>query len=101
MNPKHYIVRLYVIRGINVAAKDDNGLSDPFLEVSLGRKVIRGKFFDPPRKKKKAQKKLLFLNLHFVVVDKESLRPRTINPEFHCFYELDCVLPGQSHLKVS
>eukprot|EP00298_Acanthocystis_sp_HF-20_P010837 c19077_g1_i1.p1 GENE.c19077_g1_i1~~c19077_g1_i1.p1 ORF type:complete len:1291 (+),score=523.40 c19077_g1_i1:39-3875(+) len=70
---KHYLVRLYVIRGKNLAGKDATGLSDPVLEVSLGRKRI---------------------------FDKDSQRYETLNPEFHRFYELDCILPGQSHLTV-
>ena len=35
-------VRLYIIRGINISAKDENGLSDPVLEISLGRKRVFG-----------------------------------------------------------
>eukprot|EP00300_Choanocystis_sp_HF-7_P005500 c14114_g1_i1.p1 GENE.c14114_g1_i1~~c14114_g1_i1.p1 ORF type:complete len:1293 (+),score=373.40 c14114_g1_i1:49-3879(+) len=73
-NPRHYVVRLYVLKGINVTAKDSNGLSDPLLKIQLGRKTI---------------------------IDTNSIRPKTINPEFYCFYELDCVLPGQAHLNIS
>eukprot|EP00301_Raphidiophrys_heterophryoidea_P013214 c2057_g1_i1.p1 GENE.c2057_g1_i1~~c2057_g1_i1.p1 ORF type:complete len:1364 (-),score=380.71 c2057_g1_i1:181-4272(-) len=72
--PRHYVVRVYIIRGIKLTAKDENGLSDPCLEIKLGRTKI---------------------------FDESSLRPRTIDPEFHCKYELNCVLPGQSQLTVN
>ena len=41
-NPRHYVVRLYVLRAINLFPKDENGFSDPILKVELGRKTILG-----------------------------------------------------------
>jgi hypothetical protein len=42
-NPVECIVRVYVIRGIDLAPKDPNGKADPFIEVILGKKKISDK----------------------------------------------------------
>ena len=38
--PAEYVVRLYVLRGINLFPLDADGYSDPYLVVSLGTTTI-------------------------------------------------------------
>ena len=52
----------------------DGSTSDPYIELKLGGKTI---------------------------TDKESLRPKTVNPKFYRSYDLPITLPGASTLKIS
>jgi len=66
-----YVVRLYVLEGKQMTPHDANGFSDPFLIIKLGDKKI---------------------------VDRESLRKKTLNPEFYCSYEIPTTLPGSNSI---
>jgi len=69
-------IRLYVIQGINLTAMDDNGTSDPFLNVELTN--------------------------HPKVMDKSrTLRKMNNNPMFYVMYEFrDCNMPGDHTLEI-
>lgn len=49
-------VRVYIVRGIDLQAKDNNGRSDPYVQIHLGKKRI--------------------------VKDKKNYVPLTLNPTF-------------------
>lgn len=71
ITPKNYVVRLYVLEGKQMTPHDSNGFSDPFLIIKLGDRKI---------------------------VDRESLRKKTLNPEFFCSYEIPTTLPGSNSI---
>eukprot|EP00004_Rigifila_ramosa_P003995 TRINITY_DN1437_c1_g3_i2.p1 TRINITY_DN1437_c1_g3~~TRINITY_DN1437_c1_g3_i2.p1 ORF type:complete len:1074 (-),score=257.30 TRINITY_DN1437_c1_g3_i2:75-3296(-) len=71
--PQKYVVRIYVLRGINLMAKDGNGLADPFLKIKLGTTLIDD--------------------------EKAHLR-ETVQPEFYKMFELNTTLPGPSQLEI-
>jgi len=73
---KKMVLRLYLIRGINLMAQDDDGFSDPFVNVMLTN--------------------------HDDVMDKDrSLRPKTLCPNFYLYYEFkDVVMPGDHTLTI-
>jgi len=69
----HCVVRVYVINCGNLAAKDENSNSDPYLVLTLGDKTINDSkyyFDDEP------------------------------NPDFYKLYELPAVLPGAGLLRI-
>jgi len=69
-------VRLYVIQGMNLMSKDENGLSDPFLNVEL---TNHPKWFDKDRTKQN----------------------ETLQPLFYVMYEFrDCTMPGDHTLNI-
>ena len=65
-DPVSVIVRVYVIRGIDLQPQDPDGKSDPFLKVKIGKKVIN---------------------------DKDNYIPSQLNPIFGKMFELPAVLP--------
>ena len=68
-----YIIRVYVLNGINLTPHDANGTSDPYLVVRLGGNIISGR---------------------------SEYKSKTVNPEFYKMFELKAMLPGPSVLSV-
>jgi len=73
---KKMTLRFYLIRGINLMAQDDDGFSDPFVNVMVTN--------------------------HEPIMDKErTLRKATLQPNFYTYYEFkDVVMPGDHTLTV-
>ncbi|XP_034158677.2 myoferlin [Pangasianodon hypophthalmus] len=72
--PQECVVRIYVLRCIDLQPKDNNGLCDPYLKITLGKKTIE---------------------------DRDNYKPNTLNPEFGRMFELSCFLPQDKDLKIS
>ncbi|XP_074856486.1 myoferlin isoform X2 [Carettochelys insculpta] len=72
--PQECIVRIYIIRALNLQPQDNNGLCDPYIKITLNKKVIE---------------------------DRDHYVPNTINPDFGRMYELSCFLPQEKDLKIS
>ena len=72
------IVRLYIIRGFKLTAKDIGGTSDPFLQISHGSGLC-----------------------HLIDDKARSLRRHTLDPDFYTSYEFEAMIPGDSQVQVS
>ncbi|GMF13220.1 unnamed protein product [Phytophthora lilii] len=71
--PQAVIVRVYVLRGQNLQAKNSNGYSDPYLRLKLGNVRIN---------------------------DRANARMKTLQPEFFQMFALETTLPGASQLDI-
>uniref|UniRef100_A0A3P8SXK6 Myoferlin n=1 Tax=Amphiprion percula TaxID=161767 RepID=A0A3P8SXK6_AMPPE len=72
--PQECLVRIYVVRCIDLQPKDRNGKCDPYVKITLGRKRLD---------------------------DRDNYKPNTLNPEFGRMFELSCFLPQDKDLKIS
>ncbi|KAI1894356.1 hypothetical protein AGOR_G00114970 [Albula goreensis] len=72
--PQECLVRIYIIRCIDLQPKDNNGMCDPYVKITLGRKTIE---------------------------DRDHYKPNTINPMFGRMFELSCFLPQDKDLKIA
>ncbi|KAM9809263.1 myoferlin isoform 1-T1 [Syngnathus typhle] len=72
--PQECLVRIYVVRCIDLQPKDTNGMCDPYVKISLGRKTVD---------------------------DRDNYQPNTLNPEIGRIFELSCFLPQDKDLKIA
>lgn len=72
--PVECIVRVYIVRALDLQAKDPNGKSDPFVKLSIGKKKIN---------------------------DQDNYIPNNLNPIFGRLYELPANLPIDHTLTVT
>ncbi|KAG4057508.1 hypothetical protein PC123_g7472 [Phytophthora cactorum] len=72
--PQRVVVRVYMLRGQNLQAKNANGYSDPYLRLKLGSNRIN---------------------------DRPNACTNTLKPEFFRMFELETTLPGASQLDIN
>ncbi|XP_056148135.1 myoferlin [Lampris incognitus] len=72
--PQECLVRIYVVRCIDLQPKDNNGMCDPYIKISLGRKTVD---------------------------DRDNYKANTLNPEFGRMFEMSCFLPHDKDLKIA
>ncbi|KAF0699652.1 Aste57867_9797 [Aphanomyces stellatus] len=72
-DPQPYEVRVYILRATNLQPKNSNGLSDPYLRLSLGKTKIN---------------------------DRANYKKKTLCPEFYKCFVFDTTIPGPSQLAI-
>ncbi|XP_069849711.1 fer-1-like protein 5 [Dipodomys merriami] len=71
--PQLCLVRVYVIRGINLQPQDFNGLCDPYVTLQLGQTKLG---------------------------NRDSYQPNTLDPIFGMMFELTCNIPLEKDLQI-
>ncbi|XP_051503504.1 myoferlin isoform X2 [Myxocyprinus asiaticus] len=72
--PQECLVRIYIIRCLDLQPKDNNGMCDPYVKISLGKKITD---------------------------DRDHYKPNTLNPDFGRLFEMSCYIPQDKDLKIS
>lgn len=78
LNPRPYLVRVYVLDALHLHPTDVNNKCDPYLRVSLGDGQRREQMYN----------------------DRDNYQPETLNPRFHKMFEFKADLPGASELTI-
>lgn len=73
MNPKDCTVRLYVVEGYNMARRDNDSNSDPYLVISCNQDYIS---------------------------ERDEYQIDTTDPQFHRYYDFKCKFPGTSPINI-
>ncbi|XP_072312686.1 myoferlin-like isoform X1 [Eucyclogobius newberryi] len=71
--PQECLVRIYIVRAIDLQPKDNNGKCDPYVKISLRNNTID---------------------------DRDHYLPNTINPVFGRMFEMTCFLPQDKDLRI-
>ncbi|KAM4524314.1 myoferlin-like isoform 2-T2 [Odontesthes bonariensis] len=72
--PQECLVRIYVVRAVDLQPKDNNGRCDPYIKISLGRNTIE---------------------------DRDNYLPNTTGPVFGRMFEMTGFLPQDKDLKIA
>nr|KAF6429354.1 fer-1 like family member 5 [Molossus molossus] len=71
--PQQCLVRVYVVRAINLQPQDYNGLCDPYVILKLGQTKLG---------------------------DRDTYQPNTLDPIFGIMFELSCTIPLEKDLEI-
>ncbi|CAH2274837.1 myoferlin isoform X2 [Pelobates cultripes] len=72
-SPQECLLRIYIVRGLDLSPRDRNGLCDPYVQISVGKRKMD---------------------------NRENYIPCTLNPVFGKLFELNCIIPLEKDLKV-
>nr|XP_033803583.1 fer-1-like protein 5 isoform X4 [Geotrypetes seraphini] len=72
--PQDCLIRVYIIRGLNLQPRDRNGLCDPYIRIAVGKDVKD---------------------------DRQHYQSATLDPVFGKMFEMSCVIPLEKDLTVS
>ncbi|XP_070540972.1 myoferlin-like isoform X9 [Ptychodera flava] len=73
-DPEECIVRIYVIKAVDLQPQDPSGLSDPYIKIKLGKETIK---------------------------DQENYIPNTLNPVFGRMFEMKALIPVHKDLRIA
>ncbi|CAH8578664.1 unnamed protein product [Schistosoma haematobium] len=72
-DPEECMLRVYIIRAIDLQPSDSSGLADPYVEIIVGQHKVNSK---------------------------DKYLPNTLNPEFGKMFQMKCILPIEKELHV-